>query len=102
MSASLSTMLAILLLMSGAARASLPVSFTVTGCVREGVFISRQYKFNFGSHVEGVGWKPKSLLAYEGKTIRIDGMLMPGDYLNGSITIVDETCRPELHDSKFN
>ena len=95
-------MLAIFLLMSGAARASLPVSFTVTGCVREGVFVSRQYKFNFGSHDDDVGWRPKSLLSYEGKTIRIDGMLMPGDCLNGSITIVDEKCRPELHDSKFN
>jgi hypothetical protein len=98
----LSTMLCAMLLVPGVARASLPVSFTVIGCVRAGVFVSEKYTFNFGSDVEGAGWRPKSLLAYEGKTIRIDGMLSPGDHLNGSITLVDETCHRELHNSKFN
>jgi hypothetical protein len=61
-----------------------------------------QHTFKFGSYVDGNGWTPKTLRGYEGKTIRIDGMLMPGDHLNGSITLVDEERRTELHDSKFN
>ena len=95
-------MLCATLVMPTTVWASLPVSFTVTGCVRDGVFVSEKYTFKYGSQVDGAGWRSKSLSAYEGKTIRIDGMLMPGDYLNGSITLVDEACRPELHDSKFN
>jgi hypothetical protein len=98
----LSAMLAILLLMPGAACASAPVSFTVTGCVRSGIFVSERYTFQFGSFVDGAGWTPKSLFAYEGKTIRINGTLMPGDLLSGDIVVVDEICRPELHQGKFN
>jgi len=85
-----------------AEKVSLPVSFTVIGCVMNGQFTSESFSFSVVSYVNGV-WQAASLGPYEGKTIRIDGMLSPGDRLSSStFVIIDEKCRPDLHSSKFN
>jgi hypothetical protein len=80
---------------------SLPVAFTVIGCVKGGKFKSGLYSFEVELYNNGK-WQAASLDPYEGKTIQIDGMLSPGDHLNASkFTIIDERCRLDLHSSKF-
>jgi hypothetical protein len=81
---------------------SMPVSFTVVGCVKNGQFASGPYTFQVESYNDGVRL-PASLAPYEGKTIQIDGLLSPGDHLTPhKFAIVDDKCRPDLHSSKFN
>lgn len=83
-------------------KTSLPASFTVTGCVKDGTFTSGRFSYQVRSYVNGQ-WQPAALGRYEGKTVRIDGMLAPGDRLGAStFVIVDEKCRLDLHGSKFN
>jgi hypothetical protein len=82
-------------------KVSLPYSFTVTGCVKDGSFTSGRSKFQVESNINGKS-QPESLDPYEGKTIQIDGMLSPGDRLTaGTFTIIDDRCRPDLYSSKF-
>ena len=81
---------------------SMPVSYTVVGCVKNGQFTSGSYTFQVESYNDGVR-RPVSLTPYEGKTIQIDGFLSPGDHLTPhKFEIVDDKCRPDLHSSKFN
>jgi hypothetical protein len=81
---------------------SMPVSFTVVGCVKNGQFTSGLYSYQVELYNNGVR-RPVSLAPYEGKTIQIDGFLSPGDHLTPhKFAIVDDKCRPDLHSSKFN
>jgi hypothetical protein len=81
---------------------SMPVSYTVVGCVKKGQFASGSYTFQVELFSNGVR-RPASLAPYEGKTIQIIGFLSPGDHLTPhKFTIVDDKCRPDLHSSKFN
>jgi hypothetical protein len=81
---------------------SMPVSYTVVGCVKNGQFTSGLYTFQVELYNDGVR-RPVSLTPYEGKTIQIDGFLSPGDHLTPhKFAIVDDKCRPDLHSSKFN
>jgi hypothetical protein len=80
---------------------SIPVSYTVIGCLKDGKFWSQQYSYQVETYIDGKQ-QTLSLDAYEGKTIRIDGALSPGDCLGANtITIIDHKCRPDLHASKF-
>lgn len=81
---------------------SMPASYTVVGCVKNGQFESGPYTFQVELYNDGVR-RPASLAPYEGKTIQIDGFLSPGDHLTPhKFAIVDDKCRPDLHSSKFN
>jgi hypothetical protein len=80
---------------------SIPVQYIVVGCVKNGIFTSRQYSFQVESYIDGK-FQAVMLDAYEGKTIQIDGFLSPGDRLTPyKITVINDKCRPDLHTSKF-
>jgi hypothetical protein len=76
------------------ARGSLPVKYAMVGCIKE----SRFY-MSGAATPELVGSEIKSL---EGKTIRVEGFLSPGDSFSAvSIFIVDDQCRNDLHKKYF-
>lgn len=76
------------------AQASLPVPYAIVGCISEGRFQSQG--------LMGRALASSVLRALEGKTIRIEGLLYPGDMFRGSaIFIVDNECRNNLHKRYF-
>ena len=80
---------------------SAPVRYVATGCVTKGVFTSGPYTYRVQSK-SGAEWRDASLASHEGKTVRLDGWLSPGDRLSMlSLTVVDDRCRPELHRRDF-
>jgi hypothetical protein len=73
------------------AQASLPVPYAIVGCVQEGHFASA------GAQRGEVGPRLKWL---DGKTIRVEGQLSPGDRFRATaIFVVDTRCRADLHRS---
>ena len=75
-------------------QASLPVPYAIVGCVAKGVFRSQGFADRNLSH-------PASK-AIEGKTVRVEGRLSPGDRFRATaVYIVDARCRPELHKRYF-
>jgi len=68
------------------AAASRPVHAVITGCVRDGVFVSERTEF--GTHVSPGGYRisllkepgsPVDLQAFEGRRVSVTGELLPGD-----------------------
>lgn len=77
-----------------AAHASLPVPFAYTGCVADGAFTIDDRGRAALTH--------PALRALAGNTVRIEGMLSPGDRFHTSgVFVVDEVCRNELHGHRF-
>jgi hypothetical protein len=77
-----------------AALASLPVGYAIVGCVKGDKFYSG------GSVSPSLAGSP--IKALDGKTVRIEGYLSPGDrFQAGALFIVDEECREELHKRYF-
>lgn len=82
-----------------AALASLPVPYAIVGCISNGVFQSDEPADG------GFGWTSRSLVhpaikAIEGKTIRVEGRLSPGDRFRATaVFVVDKLCRKDLHRS---
>lgn len=75
-------------------QASLPVPYAIVGCVHEGKFHSQG---SAGPNLANPG-----IRALEGKTIRIQGWLSPGDRFGAqALYIVHEQCREDLHRSYF-
>ncbi|PLX38427.1 MAG: hypothetical protein C0606_09495 [Hyphomicrobiales bacterium] len=71
--------------------ASAPVQRTITGCVIDGAFISHD---GYRIRVYWPDRTPVDLGPYEGKTIRYDGSLLPGDhYFVRSEPVVLGVCR---------
>lgn len=70
-----------------AAQASLPVPYAMVGCVSNGSFV-----------VSGeTRAELPAIAAIEGKTIRVEGYLSPGDRFSATaVFVVDEVCREEL------
>lgn len=76
------------------ARGSLAVKYALVGCIKESKFY-----MSGAATPELVGSEIKSL---EGKTIRVEGFLFPGDRFSAvSIFIVDDQCRNDLHKKYF-
>jgi len=76
------------------AQASLPVPYAVVGCVVHGVFQSRGFADHKLVH--------PAIMAIEGKTIRVEGLLSPGDRFRATaIFVIDERCREDLHKRYF-
>ncbi len=66
--------------------ASRPVHAVITGCVRDGVFVSERTEF--GTHVSPGGYRirllaeqgsPVALQPFEGRRVSVTGELLPGD-----------------------
>lgn len=75
-------------------QASLPVPYAVVGCVMKGQFYSRNMRSARLIH--------PSTKAIEGKTVRIEGRLSPGNRFRATaVFIVADTCREELHTAYF-
>lgn len=76
------------------AQASLPVPYAVVGCILNGTFKSNGLTSN--SLVD------PAIKALEGKTIRVEGYLSPGDRFSAaSVFIVDERCREDFFKRYF-
>jgi hypothetical protein len=78
----------------GPARASLPVPFVFVGCITGGKFTKEGRT--------GPNLVSPELLRLEGKTVRIEGWLSPGDFFKAqAVFVVDEQCRADLHKHYF-
>ena len=77
---------------------SIPVQYTVVGCVTNGIFTSQQYSFQVESYIDGK-FQVVSLDAYEGKTIQIDGFLSPGDHLIPTAPNIDSLRDSQIRES---
>ncbi|KAA5595600.1 hypothetical protein [Blastochloris sulfoviridis] len=78
----------------GRAEASAPVPYAVVGCVSNGSFQAP------GLVADGTVLPP--IRAIEGKTIRIEGVLSPGDRFSArAVFIVDDRCREDLGQGYF-
>ena len=76
------------------ARASLPVPYAIVGCVIDA-------KFN-SAGAAGPRLADPLIDTIEGKTIRVEGLLWPGDMFRANaIFIVDNRCLENLHKSYF-
>jgi hypothetical protein len=76
------------------AQASFPVPFAMVGCVTGGKFAHQ--------NLTGADLSQPELLKLEGKTVRIEGWLSPGDeFVAQAVFVVDERCRTELHKRYF-
>lgn len=76
------------------ARASLPVPFAQIGCVVDGAFRTNDPGRAVLSH--------PALRALEGKTVRVEGTLSPGDRFHATgVFVVAPTCREELLGKQF-
>ena len=87
-------MVAVVAALPHTARGSLPVEFAMVGCIKGD-------KFYISGAVSPslVGSPIKTL---DGKTIRIEGYLSPGDSFRAdALFIVDEGCREDLHKRYF-
>lgn len=74
--------------------ASLPVPFARIGCVADGAFRTNEPGRAALSH--------PALRALEGKTVRIEGTLSPGDRFHATgVFVVAPTCREELLGKQF-
>lgn len=84
--------LAAALAVSGTAEASRPVPKTVTGCVIGGTFTDGQYTYKVRSR-SGSAIVETNIARYEGKLIRIQGSLLPGDVLiERRIKVLSPSC----------
>lgn len=89
---SLALALAALALSAGAAAASEPVPRTIDACVIGGVLRGPQYTYRVHVAAPG-GWRALDLGAFEGMTLRVRGVLLPGDnFLLRTLEIVTQTC----------
>ncbi|NJL07642.1 MAG: hypothetical protein HC900_04785 [Methylacidiphilales bacterium] len=71
------------------AQASLPVPYALVGCVSHGSFRAP------GLNADGVVLPP--IKAIEGKTIRVEGRLSPGNRFSATaVFVVDDLCREDL------
>jgi len=76
------------------AQASLPVPYAIVGCISVG-------RFHSGGMV-GPNLVSPEIRALEGRTIRIEGLLSPGDmFRSNAVFIVDDACRKDLHKRYF-
>lgn len=76
------------------ARGSLPVEYAMVGCIKGGKFYINEAATPTlaGSEIN----------ALEGKTIRVEGYLSPGDRFDAiSLFVVDDQCRSNLHKTYF-
>ena len=90
--APVTAMLIAALAVSGPAEASRPVSKTVKGCVIGGAFTDGQYTYKVRSR-SGSSIVETNIARYEGKLIRIQGSLLPGDILiERRIKILSPSC----------
>lgn len=81
-----------LALSGGAAAASEPVPRTIEACVIGGVLRGPQYTYRVHVVAPG-GWRKFDLEAFEGMTLRVRGVLLPGDnFLLRTLEIVAQTC----------
>jgi hypothetical protein len=79
---------------STTAQASLPVPYAVVGCILNGTFRS--------SGLTSSSLADPAIKALEGKTIRVEGYLSPGDRFSATgIFVVNERCREELFKRYF-
>lgn len=89
--------LAIVLAVAGlptAAHASLPVPYAVVGCIANGAFTT--------SGLTGDGFVDPAIRALEGKTVRVEGYLSPGDRFQATaVFVVDQHCREDLFRRDF-
>jgi hypothetical protein len=75
--------------------ATQPVPKTVVGCVQTGRLSADGYVFRVTKN-DGTEYRDVDLTAYEGKTLRVEGQLLPGDVLAAAtIEVVAEDCSPE-------
>jgi hypothetical protein len=78
----------------GVAQASLPVPYAVVGCISKGAFTS--------SGFTGEGLVDPALTALEGRTVRVEGSLAPGDRFQAkAVFVVDQQCRRDLFKRYF-
>jgi len=76
------------------ARGSLPVEYAMVGCIK-----GNKFHINRAVSPSLVGFPIKKL---DGKTIRIEGYLSPGDRFRAeALFIVDNVCREDLHKKYF-
>ena len=77
---------------AGPAEASRPVPRTVTGCVIGGAFTDGRYTYKVRSR-SGSEIVETDIAPYEGKLIRIQGSLLPGDILiERRIKVLSPSC----------
>lgn len=89
---SLALAFAALALSAGGAAASEPVPRTIDACVIGGVLRGPQYAYRVHVAAQG-GWRALDLGAFEGMTLRVRGVLLPGDnFLLRTLEIVTQTC----------
>lgn len=81
-----------MLLMTSSAKASVPVESTLTGCVFDNKFYSVRADKAYPIHLS----PELNLVLYEGKTVRIQGRLYPGDrfsiFEGMSPEVIRNTC----------
>jgi hypothetical protein len=76
------------------ARGSLAVQYAMVGCIK-----GNKFHMSGGVTPSLVGAPIKTL---DGKTIRIEGYLSPGDSFQAdALFIIDEVCREDLHQKYF-
>lgn len=76
------------------ARADLPVAYAMVGCIKDGKFQLRG--------TTGPPMDDPAVVALEGKTVRVEGYLSPGDRFHANaVLIVDAQCRADLHKTYF-
>jgi hypothetical protein len=64
--------------------------------VQSGTLSADGYVFRVTKN-DGTEYRDVDLTAYEGKTLRVEGHLLPGDVLVAdTIKVVAEDCRPSL------
>jgi hypothetical protein len=76
------------------ALASMPVEYAMVGCIKDGKFQLRS--------ASGPRMDDPAIAALEGKTVRVEGLLSPGDGFHANaILVVDDACREDLHKTYF-
>jgi hypothetical protein len=74
------------------ARADFPVGYAMVGCIKDG-------KFRLQG-ASGPAMDDPAVKALEGKTVRVEGYLSPGDRFHANaVLVVDDQCRDDLHKS---
>ena len=77
-----------------AAHASLPVAWAIVGCIKEGKFWFRG--------AAGPAMSDPALNQLEGRTVRVEGYLSPGDLFSANaVFVVDDQCRDDMHKTYF-
>lgn len=75
------------------ASATQPVSKIVLGCVQAGRLSADGYVYRL-THNDNTEFRDIDLTGFEGKTVRVEGQLLPGDVLVAdTIKVIAEDCQ---------